>query len=219
MSRWHVVNGTLLLTLIALVGLNLVLHRDVNRRNVEFFPEMVHPVPLESYSSSGVFANGSTLQQPPEGTVPRGYTPPRYGPGEDQAELAGQSLHNPLEITAQTIERGNDLYRAFCLPCHGADGGGMGPVAMRGYPPPPPLLAENAVSLPDGRLYHIIVYGQANMPGYAAQIHDETDRWTIVHYLREMQGVETAGTGSVVTTDYVTRQLAQAGVSAVENTQ
>jgi mono/diheme cytochrome c family protein len=187
MNRWTVVNLTLLATIAFLVLLNVVILPDFSRRTVEFFPEMVHPVPLESYSSSTVFADGLTMQQPPDGTVPRGYTQPRYGSGEEQAILAGMNLANPLELSADVLERGNDLYRAFCLPCHAADGGGMGPVSMRGYPPPPSLLAENALSLPDGRLYHVIVHGQNNMPGYAAQIHDDNDRWAIVNYIREMQ--------------------------------
>ena len=36
-----------------------------------------------------------------------------------------------------SIRRGGDSYRIFCVCCHGAAGAGDGQVAKRGFPPPP----------------------------------------------------------------------------------
>jgi mono/diheme cytochrome c family protein len=83
-------------------------------------------------------------------------------------------------------KRGADLYATFCTPCHGAAGAGDGAVVKRGFPAPPSLLAARAVDMKDGQLFHIVTYGQANMPGYASQI-DEDDRWRVVAHVREMQ--------------------------------
>ena len=59
----------------------------------------------------------------------------------------------------------------------------MGPVAQRGYPPPPSLLAEHAQKMKDGQLFHILTYGQNNMPSYASQLSRD-DRWNVVLYVR-----------------------------------
>lgn len=62
----------------------------------------------------------------------------------------------------------------------------MGPVAQRGYPPPPSLLAEHAQKMKDGQLFHILTYGQNNMPSYAGQLSRD-DRWNVVLYVRTLQ--------------------------------
>jgi mono/diheme cytochrome c family protein len=35
----------------------------------------------------------------------------------------------------------------------------------------------------DGQLFHIITFGQGNMPSYAAQV-DRDDRWKVVRFVR-----------------------------------
>ena len=84
------------------------------------------------------------------------------------------------------LERGADRYRTFCQHCHGPTGRGDGPVAMRGFPAPPPFNSERALQLPDGRIFHIITYGQKNMPAHGGQIPPE-DRWRIVAHVRSLQ--------------------------------
>jgi len=56
----------------------------------------------------------------------------------------------------------------------------------RGYPPPPSLLAENAMQLPDTTVYRITSEGRGNMPGYASQIRAR-DRRAVVLSIRNMQ--------------------------------
>jgi mono/diheme cytochrome c family protein len=38
----------------------------------------------------------------------------------------------------------------------------------------------------DGQMFHILTYGQNNMPSYAAQI-DRQDRWKVIAYVRTLQ--------------------------------
>ncbi len=57
---------------------------------------------------------------------------------------------------------------------------------MRGFPPPPSLLAPNAMNLTDEKMFEIVSSGFKNMPAYAAQIEPE-DRRQVIAYIRSMQ--------------------------------
>jgi mono/diheme cytochrome c family protein len=85
------------------------------------------------------------------------------------------------------MERGAFVFRTFCVPCHGGSGRGDGPVALRGYPAPASLLAEKAIHMTDGQIFHVLTFGQKNMPSYASQL-SEDDRWKVILYVRSMQG-------------------------------
>ena len=167
-------------------GLSLALGRDFSRPNLRFIPEMVTSVPYDSFDANPVFADGKTLQPPVPGTIARGYMPLHYGADEDEALRAGRELASPFEPTPEFLARGARVYLAFCQVCHGETGIGDGTVTSRGFPPPPSLLAANARNLPDGRIFHIVSFGQKNMPSYAAQISTE-DRWKVILYMRSLQ--------------------------------
>lgn len=186
MDRWAKLNITLLVALIVLVALNVIVDVDYTKRNREFLPEMVRSVPYDSYTENPVFADGKTLQQPPEGTIPRSGGAEAYGPGEREALRAGRELTNPADTTRDALRRGEQLYGIYCTPCHGAGGAGDGMVSLRGFPPPPALYSDSTLALPDGRVYHIITHGRNNMPGYETQIETQ-DRWRIVRYLEQLQ--------------------------------
>lgn len=211
-----VVNVVLLALFAGLVALNLGLAPDPSRKNVEFLPEMVDSVPYDSLAPNPVFADGKTLQPPPEGTIPRGRMPLHYTAGEQEAARAGRELHNPFvapagleppavldpadpdaaavrpafertrDRAARHLARGERVYAIYCTLCHGPEGGGDGPVAKRGFPAPPSLLTEKARSMPDGRMFHLITHGGENMPSYAAQV-DREDRWKAILHVRELQ--------------------------------
>ncbi len=161
--------------------------RDLSQPNVEYMPDMAYSVAHETFASNPIFADGKTLQTPPAGTIARGQMPLRFLPTTAEAERAGRELSNPLDSTDAAVRRrGAWAFGVFCQPCHGAGGRGDGPIAQRGFPPPPSLLAQRANDMPDGRIYHIIAFGQANMPGHQAQIVPD-DRWSIVGHVRELQ--------------------------------
>ncbi len=120
----------------------------------------------------------------PAGAIPRGYHPYRY---EDQPEVAGQKLRNPLPSgKPEHVERGKLMFERYCLPCHGTEGAGDGLVIEKGYPAPPSLLTQKLRDWPDGRVFHVVTAGQNIMPSYATQIVPR-DRWAAVLYVRDMQ--------------------------------
>jgi len=159
------VNLFLLTLLTALVAANLGVSDNPNRRNWEAMPEMVRTVAYKSFSANSNFADGKTLQLPPEGTIAR---PPAHEYGRPGALV----------------------YQIYCQPCHGGAGKGDGPVAMRGFPPPPSLLADHAFHLTDDQMFEIVTRGQKNMPSYAVQVPPQ-DRRAAISYIRSLQG----GTG------------------------
>ncbi len=161
MTRWNIL---LLATLGIVTTANLALREDPDKPNREFLPEMVRTAAYDSFAPNPNFADGKTLQPPVPGTVPR------EEPG------------GPVPAG-----RGQFVFTTFCQPCHGASGKGDGPVAMRGYPPPPSLLAPQAIGLTDDEIYQLVSAGRKNMPAYGAQIAPE-DRRAVIAYVRSMQG-------------------------------
>jgi mono/diheme cytochrome c family protein len=83
-------------------------------------------------------------------------------------------------------ERGAFLFRNYCQMCHGPEGKGDGPMLQHGIPPSASLLADNAVQMKDGQLFHVLTYGQRNMSSHAAQMSRE-DRWKVILHVRALQ--------------------------------
>ncbi len=191
-------NALLAVALAAVLGLGWLLAGEPTARNFEFLPQMVTPVPFESFSSNPIFADGKTLQPLPAHAVVRGALPLPYGPSPAEAVRAGRELANPLVAgDARDLARGAWVWATFCEVCHGRAGLGDGPVAQRGFPAPPSLLAPHALELADGQLFHIVTFGQNNMPPYAAQV-ERDDRWRVALYIRHLQA--TAGAAAPAAT-------------------
>jgi len=183
----RMLNGVLLAALLATAGMNWFARGDFTRTNYEFLPEMVRTAAYDSFAANPNFADGKTLQVPVPGTIRRGLIPLHYQAAAPDALRAGEDLQSSLAANdAAALKRGEAVFAAFCTACHGPGGTGNGPVAARGYPPPASLMAEKAVKLKDGQLFHILTYGQANMPSYAAQISRD-DRWRAILYVRSLQ--------------------------------
>ena len=161
-------NLFLLTILVATVAANLGINDNPARRNVEAMPEMVRTIAYKSFTANPSFDDGKTLQLPPEGTIPR-------------------SGADPLVRRRTPGRPGSLVYQIYCQPCHGGSGKGDGPVATRGFPPPPPFQADHALHLTDDQMFQIITRGQKNMPSYAAQVPRE-DRWSAIAYVRSLQG-------------------------------
>jgi mono/diheme cytochrome c family protein len=188
MMRWKIVNVLLLVTTVAILSLNFILRADSGMRNFEVFPDMAVAPAYDSYAVNPNFADGKTLREPVAGTIIRGQMPLGFEATKEDAERAGRELVNPFSGDAGVLERGSVVYARYCLNCHGPEGRGDGVVATRGFPAPPPLQAPNALGLRDGQMFHIVTYGQGNMPSHAAQI-DRDDRWRAIEYVRKLQGV------------------------------
>lgn len=193
MSGTGILNWVLLALTIAIFALNWSLQPDLTQRNIELLPGMVTPVAYESFSSNPVLAGGVTMQTPPKGTIPRQHLPIRYEATPEDAKRAGQELNNPFSLDdVESVERGQFLFSTYCQLCHGTTGEGDGTVAQRGFPKPASLLDPNARNIADGTMYHIVTYGQGNMPGHASQIKPD-DRWRVALWVRHLQ--QEAGPG------------------------
>lgn len=181
---------TLLVPFLVGAGLLLLLERLVRahptERNYEAFTEMVYSKAAESLSPSASLPGRMTQQHVLPGVVVRGQRPFHYGEGTEEAQRAGRELANPYVEDDSVLGRGAEIYGRFCVVCHGADGGGQGPVTRRGMLPPPSLLGARARALPDGELFHILTLGQGNMASYAAQVQ-AADRWKVIRHIRSLQ--------------------------------
>lgn len=187
MSSPRPLNVALLLAFAVLLGLNWAVRRDITVPNTEFIPEMVRTPRYNAYSPNGNFPDGKTLQAPEPGTIPRGYLPLHYRATREGALRAGEELSNPFSAgDARALERGAFVFANFCQECHGPTGRGDGAVVMRGFPAPPALMAERGVQMKDGQMFHILSYGQGNMPSYASQLSRE-DRWRVILHVRSLQ--------------------------------
>ena len=187
-------NSLLLLALIVSLGANWLVGRDVSQPNSDFLPGMAEPVSYGSFAANPNFADGKTLQEPPQGTIARGYMPLHYRATPEDAVRAGEELRNPFGADDASVrERGACVFAHYCQVCHGPQGQGDGPVSKRGVPPPTPLQTGKSKNMKDGQLFHILTYGQGNMPSYAAQL-SRADRWKAIVHVRSLQQASTTNT-------------------------
>jgi cytochrome c5 len=150
------------------------------KHGMEFQPKAL------PYGHSSFNADGRTMQAPPPGTVAVGLLKEDdayWRGGKDSASLVTQ---NPLRITAQVMERGQERFNIYCTPCHSQTGIGDGLVIKRGFTPPPNFHDDRIVGVSDGYIFQVISHGIRTMPSYGKQIPEE-DRWAIVAYIRALQ--------------------------------
>jgi mono/diheme cytochrome c family protein len=128
-------------------------------------------------------ARPTGMIEPPPGAVATHENP--YPFAQNEADLAGQRLVNPLPASPEVLAHGKFVFENVCIACHGAQGAGDGPVTAL-FPKPPSLMTQKVRDWPDGQLYHRPARGQGSMPSHARQV-DERDIWSVVHYIRKLQ--------------------------------
>jgi mono/diheme cytochrome c family protein len=207
-SRLNMVLAGLLLVVALFAGMSSV---DYSQPNIEVLPDMKYTPAWTAYSRNPNFPNGRTLQAPVAGTIARGSLPLYFEATKEDAIRAGNELRNPYELKndieaatnadddalavqaeeaqqrlGQSVQRGGDVYRVYCVCCHGPSGAGDGPVPKRGFPPPPSLLTGNSLQMKDGQMFHLLSYGQGSMASFAGQLSPE-QRWDAINYVRNLQ--------------------------------
>jgi mono/diheme cytochrome c family protein len=117
----------------------------------------------------------------------------------DRATPEGVALVNPLSpggtSSDETIETGEHMYNAYCSACHGKGGLGGAPVAERGYPAVPPMLAGEGNSSKirsDGYIFLTIRNGGNLMPSYSYGMSDE-EIWSVISYIRTLDDAQYTG--------------------------
>ncbi len=89
----------------------------------------------------------------------------------------------------QSLVRGRELWKIYCVTCHGVTGMGDGPVSMSNATRMGPFAGVfpvvTAMGRSDGYIYNLIRVGGDRMPSYQ-RIAPE-DRWHLVNYTRHLQ--------------------------------
>jgi mono/diheme cytochrome c family protein len=99
------------------------------------------------------------------------------------AEFAGKT--NPLG--AESAAAGAEVYKTYCLACHGERGHGDGP-AGAGLSPKPKDLPELAATVGDDYLFWRIAKGKpgTSMVGWQGALDDE-QIWQVVAFIRTLK--------------------------------
>ena len=137
------------------------------------------------YRKSDFFGDGRSARPLVSGTVARGQL------REDLLFASGKSGTAfadtfPIPVDEPLLRRGQERYRIYCAPCHGALGRGDGVIVRRGYRQPSSFHVDRLRQQPVGYYFDVISHGFGAMPDYAAQIPLK-DRWAIVAYVRALQ--------------------------------
>lgn len=184
---------------VCLVGLVGCRGWESDKPPVHLIPNMDTQEKVKSYrkDTTGLFADGRSMQAPVEGTVALGQL------NDDDAWFKGTDekgefvIKLPAAIKGddgapkpEVIARGKERFKIYCTPCHGPNGDGDGVVnTTKGLlVPPPSMHSERVRELFNGKLYAAMAVGvnNGNMASYAAQIPVE-DRWAIVAFVRDLE--------------------------------
>jgi hypothetical protein len=162
------------------------------------FPDMERQPKLRPETANAFFANGMSSRLPVEGTIPRG-DPIKVGnevvyPWQDSPVTTGRITGttnfveiNPLRVTDEMLQRGEQVFNITCAVCHSKLGDGkgvpnrIGAMAVVGN-----LHDKRIVELTDGELFNTVSNGKGLMQGYAPTMTIQ-DRWAAIAYLRALQ--------------------------------
>jgi len=100
---------------------------------------------------------------------------------------AGTKLSNPIPATAESINKGKQLFTIYCVPCHGVSGTGDGLVGEKLVMRPFDLTSPSVQAVTDGLIFGYITFGGAVMPVYGNDM-SPTERWHVVNYVRSAFG-------------------------------
>jgi mono/diheme cytochrome c family protein len=174
------------------------------RPPIELFADMVRQNKVRPQTPSEFFPDQFASRLIPAGTVPRGGPYLLHGevlqingkpvyPYEDgpvnTGRLPGTTNWlpvNPLPISRQLLERGQQRYLINCLPCHGPDGDGKGIISKYGLVGMANFHDKKFIDMCDGEIFNTITSGKNLMGAYGANVTVE-DRWAVIAYVRALQ--------------------------------
>jgi mono/diheme cytochrome c family protein len=162
------------------------------------FPDMERQPKLRPQTANAFFANGMSSRPPVAGTLARS-EPIHVGdqlvyPWQDSPVTTGLLTGttnfveiNPLPVTDELLQRGEQVFNINCAACHSKLGDGNGvPKRIGAMTVVANLHDKRIVELPDGDLFRTVSYGKGLMQGYAANL-TIPDRWAAIAYLRALQ--------------------------------
>lgn len=159
---------------------------------LEVFPDMDRMPRYEPQAESVFFSDGRTDRQPVPNAVARGtYYENAYLQTGRQGTEFGNGI--PIEVSNQSMARGQDRFNIYCAVCHGQAGNGDSMTRKYGMITVADLTSEIFVNYSDGQIYDVIANGAKTMLPYGDKLSVE-DRWAVVLYVRALQR---AANGSV----------------------
>ena len=179
---------------------------------VQFMQDMGKQPRYNEQRASDLFLDGRATRPQVAGTVARGQaqlddnyhrgwtsTPAATAGGKSQVNFVAD-FPRQVNLTPEFLERGRDRFNIYCAPCHGVDGHGRGPVAVRtdeigNSLNVMSLHSDIARSRPPGHLDNTVTVGIRTMGAYGGQIRDPHDRWAVVAYVRALQLSQNAPQG------------------------
>lgn len=134
--------------------------------------EMYDQPRYEPMEASGFFKDGTSARPLVEGTVPQSTAyavSTTDGVSLLSAFKDGRLVTSPpFPVDRKVLERGQQRYRIYCVPCHGELGDGQGIIVLRGFTRPPDYTSELLLNQPLGHFFEVITHGYGAMYSYAA---------------------------------------------------
>lgn len=163
---------------------------DTKSPNYQFFPNMYESVGYETYAESEAFngknqLKGQTAQEPPKGSIKRGFQIYEFENSTAGYELAKENLISPIDsITEKEASKGKELYGIYCAICHGDTGNGKGKLVEREKFLGVPSYADRQIT--EGSVFHVITYGLNSMGSHANQL-SQYERWLVTDYVLQLK--------------------------------
>ena len=147
---------------------------------INYMPDMAYSRAYETNSENDIFPDKQTNRTPVAGTITRDQLLPfriEKDGGSDTTNFAkARTVQNPLPaLNEADMKEAERLYLIYCGICHGTK------------------LDPTIVSQGDGQIFYTITYGKNMMGSYASQL-DPKQRWMVIDYIREKQGVKKTAT-------------------------
>jgi mono/diheme cytochrome c family protein len=107
--------------------------------------------------------------------------------------LEAEKLKNPLPVSDQVIQQGEEIYMEDCGICHASDGHSRTNLGRNMYPPAMDLTSPHVQHWSDAELFWIVQNGVrlTGMPSWKSTI-SETDTWKLVRFVKAIPGRDAA---------------------------
>ena len=96
------------------------------------------------------------------------------------------AVKNPVANNKIAVEEGATLFKTQCTACHGVSGKGDGAISKNGHIMGIPDFSTKLKDLPEGKMYHTLIYGKGLMGSHASQISPK-GLWQIIQYVKVLQ--------------------------------
>jgi mono/diheme cytochrome c family protein len=177
-----------------------------------YMPDMAYSRAYETYAPHSNLADSGINynNMPVAGTMKRGELFPFPiaidKPGDSVNYVAAKQVMNPLPaLDANQLKEAERIYLINCGICHGTKLDGDGPLYKGGdgpYPAKPATLVGDIKyeTMPEGQMFYSVTYGKNMMGPYASQL-TTTQRWMVIHYIKEKQAAGKKAAPATATKD------------------